>query len=68
LESDPTDKEYARPRILSLGKFRVRAIESDRSQIITKRGVGAVEPISGAGEPLGKVFAHAYDLGALTGK
>ena len=47
-KGDPTYKEDSRLGILGLGQFGFRAAESRyRGEVITQRGIGAVDPLAG---------------------
>jgi hypothetical protein len=68
LKRDPAYEQNARLRVFGFGQFCFRPIETNRSEVVAERGVGAVKPRLGAGKFFSKVFAHADDLRALSGK
>ena len=68
LKRDPAHQENSRLGVFGFGQFGVRAVETDGGEVITERGVGAVEPGPGRRKFFGQVFAHADGLRALPGK
>jgi hypothetical protein len=49
LKRDPAHEKNSRLRVLGLGQFGIRAVETNRGEIIAERGVGAVKPGFGRG-------------------
>src|ERR1019366_2313421 len=68
LKCDPTHKEDAGLGVFSFREFSFRTVETNRSQVVAERSVGAVEPGFGRRKFFSEILAHAGGLRALSGK